>query len=372
MDEKIVETLPLQGWKVFDGEKMASAKSLHLTRPFHVWKIKTKTREIECADHHFLFYEDGCKVMACELHPGDSIQVDGGVEEVISIEKSGSVEKMYDMEMDTNDHKWSTNGIVSHNTTTCTAFILHYVLFNQDKKVAILANKGAQAREIMSRIELAYLHLPKWLQCGVKTWNKGSMELANGSSIISSTTSSDSIRGQSYSCVVKGTLVTLKNNNGEKEVVGIEEAEDERFSVYREVLTPSGFQKHDGLASRKSTQLVEILLENGYHLKCTLDHRVLLASDSFVEARDVKAGDRLKFIAAGHSEVKTVRLLKESEVVYDLLNVRNGNVYWTNGMASHNCVLIDECIAGKETVRVRKKSDHREMQVSLEEFWNMV
>ena len=80
MDEKIVETISLQDWKVWNGRKMAPAKALHVTRPFTVWKVKTRTKEIECADFHFLFYEDGCKVMAYELHPGDLIQVDGGID----------------------------------------------------------------------------------------------------------------------------------------------------------------------------------------------------------------------------------------------------------------------------------------------------
>ena len=370
-DDKIVETIPLEGWEVFDGNQMAPAKALHRTKPFAVWKVKTKTKEIECADFHFLFYQDGCKVMAYELRPGDLIQVDGGVEEVISIEKPGRRESMWDMEMDTPDHKWSTNGIVSHNTTTCTAFILHYILFNADKKVAVLANKGAQAREIMGRIELAYLHLPKWLQCGIKSWNKGSMELANGSSVIAATTSSDSVRGQSYSCVVAGTLVTLKNNNGEPEVVGIEEAEDERFSKHKEVLTPSGFQKYYGLSARKSSQLVEILLENGYFLKCTPDHRLLLPDEHFIEAKDLQVGDWLKFCALDRARIKAIRILNEKEDVYDLLDVQNGNVYWTNGMASHNCVLIDECLAGKERVKVRRKSDGQVMDLSMEEFWKI-
>lgn len=372
MDDKIVETISLQDWKVWNGREMAPAKALHVTRPFTVWKVKTRTKEIECADFHFLFYEDGCKVMAYELHPGDLIQVDGGVDEVVSIEKTSRIETMYDMEMDTQDHKWSTNGIVSHNTTTCTAFILHYILFNADKKVAILANKGAQAREIMGRIELAYLHLPKWLQCGIKTWNKGSMELANGSSVISATTSSDSIRGQSYSCVARGTLVSLKNNDGQIETVGIEEADDERFQFYKEVMTPSGLRKYDGLAARKATQLIEILLENGYFLKCTHDHKILLLNGSFIEAKDLKVGDFVKFIGAGHAKAKSIRHLKESGPVYDLLNVQNGNVYWTNGFASHNCVLIDECLAGKETIKVRNRHTKEEMDISLEDFWKMV
>lgn len=209
---KFAESIGLGGWSVFDGEKMAPAKALHRTVPYGVWEVKTETHLLECADFHFLFYEDGCRVLACELQKGDRILVDGGAEAVVSVKNTGRTEEMYDAEMDTSDHKWSTNGIVSHNTTTCTAFLLHYALFNPEKKIAILANKGAQAREIMQRIELAYLHLPKWLQCGIKTWNKGSMELANGSSIISATTSSDSIRGQSYSCVSGNTIVVVADD----------------------------------------------------------------------------------------------------------------------------------------------------------------
>ena len=53
LEEKIVETVPLNGWSIFDGKEMAPAKALHRTRPFRVWKVKTRTKEIECADFHF-------------------------------------------------------------------------------------------------------------------------------------------------------------------------------------------------------------------------------------------------------------------------------------------------------------------------------
>lgn len=82
------------------------------------------------------------------------------------------------------------------STTTC-AFILWYVLFNNDKTVALLANKGDTAREILGRVQLAYQHLPKWLQQGVGEWNKGSMMLENNSRVIAAATSSDAIRGYS-------------------------------------------------------------------------------------------------------------------------------------------------------------------------------
>jgi len=83
----------------------------------------------------------------------------------------------------------------SGKTTTITVDMLHYILFNDHKTCAILANKGATAREILSRIQMAYENLPYWLQQGVIEWNKGSIELENGSKIITAGTSTDSIRG---------------------------------------------------------------------------------------------------------------------------------------------------------------------------------
>lgn len=85
----------------------------------------------------------------------------------------------------------------SGKTTTATAVILHYILFNEFKTVAILANKGDAAREVMARVKLAYEALPKWMQQGVEEWNKGNIALENGCQILAGTTSSSAIRGKS-------------------------------------------------------------------------------------------------------------------------------------------------------------------------------
>src|SRR6056300_159545 len=84
-------------------------------------------------------------------------------------------------------------------TTTAVCVILHYALFNDHKTVALLANKGDAAREILDRIKIAYEALPKWMQQGVVEWNKGSVEFENGCKIIAAATSSSAIRGKSIS-----------------------------------------------------------------------------------------------------------------------------------------------------------------------------
>ena len=86
-------------------------------------------------------------------------------------------------------------------STTIIAYLLHYVLFNQDVRVGILANKGNTARELLSRLQLAYEHLPLWLQQGVEEWNKGNIELENGSKILASSTSSSAIRGGTFNII---------------------------------------------------------------------------------------------------------------------------------------------------------------------------
>jgi phage terminase large subunit-like protein len=65
-------------------------------------------------------------------------------------------------------------------STIMAAIICHYIIFNDNKTCAILANKAITAREILGRVQMAYEHLPKWLQHGVVEWNKGSFVIENG------------------------------------------------------------------------------------------------------------------------------------------------------------------------------------------------
>jgi hypothetical protein len=100
----------------------------------------------------------------------------------------------------------------SGKTTTIAALLLHQAIFNIDFNIAILANKLAQAREILSRIQRAYEALPKWLQQGVVEWNKGNIELENGSKILASATSSSAIRGGSFNLIYLDEFAFVPKN----------------------------------------------------------------------------------------------------------------------------------------------------------------
>lgn len=101
-------------------------------------------------------------------------------------------------------------------STTVISYLLHYILFNQDMSVAILANKLSTARELLNRLKMAYEYLPMWLQQGVVEWNKGSIVLENGSKILASATSSSAVRGGSYNFIFLDEFAYVPQNVAEE------------------------------------------------------------------------------------------------------------------------------------------------------------
>jgi hypothetical protein len=100
----------------------------------------------------------------------------------------------------------------SGKTQTVVAVLLWYVLFHQNYTIAVLAHKASQSREILSRLQFSYEHLPKWLQQGIVEWSKGTVILENGSKIETSATSGNSVRGKTYNCVTGDSLIIIKFN----------------------------------------------------------------------------------------------------------------------------------------------------------------
>lgn len=97
-------------------------------------------------------------------------------------------------------------------TTTSVAYLLWVTLFSDDQNIAVLANKGSLARDILAKYQLAYENLPMWLQQGVIVWNKGNVELENGSKIVAASTSSSAIRGGAFNIVFLDEFAFVPNN----------------------------------------------------------------------------------------------------------------------------------------------------------------
>ena len=103
----------------------------------------------------------------------------------------------------------------SGKSTTTISYLLHFALFNPNSNIALLANKSSTARDILSRLQLAYENLPKWLQQGVINWNKGNIELENKSTIVAAATSSSAIRGGSYNIIFLDEFAFVPTNIAE-------------------------------------------------------------------------------------------------------------------------------------------------------------
>jgi len=97
-------------------------------------------------------------------------------------------------------------------STTVISFLLHHVVFNDSVNIGILANKASTARELLSRLQIAYENLPKWMQQGILSWNKGSLELENGSKILAASTSASAVRGMSFNILFLDEFAFVPNH----------------------------------------------------------------------------------------------------------------------------------------------------------------
>jgi hypothetical protein len=141
---------------------------------------------------------------------------------IVSIDHGLIPFKMYDFQKDLigtfHNNRFSICKLPrqSGKSTTVLAYLLHYIVFNDSVNVAILANKAATSRDLLSRLQLAYEHLPGWMQQGVMSWNKGSLELENGSKILAASTSASAVRGSTYNVIFLDEFAYVPSNIAEQ------------------------------------------------------------------------------------------------------------------------------------------------------------
>ena len=97
-------------------------------------------------------------------------------------------------------------------STTVVSYLLHYAVFNDNVNIGILANKASTARELLERLQIAYENLPKWMQQGILSWNKGSLMLENGSKVIAASTSASAVRGMSFNIIFLDEFAFIPNH----------------------------------------------------------------------------------------------------------------------------------------------------------------
>lgn len=351
-NKKFLESFIIKNWEVKTESGFKPITHSNKTIEYNVYELELENGlTVKCADTHIFINSQSQQIYAKDSLNEELFTVNG-VSKVIKVTNLNYKESMYDLTVDSNEHTYFTNGILSHNTTVATIILLHYALFNKDKRIALLANKGDAAREILDRIQIAFENLPKWMQSGVVIWNKGTIELENGSRIIAASSSASSIRGKSMSfvyideCVAKNTIIRIKNKNGFEFDISIgsfynllsEENNTNDYIINTKnysVLTKTGFQKIDGIKKSFSSDNVDIYFDDETIFTCTSYH--FIEKDYvFLPACLLNVGDIIN-----NKKIIQIRQNKKTIEVYDLVNVANGNSYYTDGINSHNCAFLD-------------------------------
>ena len=213
VERKFTDSIELDGWEIETDYGFVPATHIHQTVEYEIYRVTLSNGlTLECADTHILIDGNREEVFAMDSL-GRTIITRFGVATVVSVEPTGVFVPMYDITVDSEDHTYYTNDILSHNTTTNAAYLLWYIIVNEVKTVGVLAHKASGAREVLERTKQMYEALPLWLQQGVKVWNKGTIELGNGCKVIAAATTSSAIRGLSLSCVT-GESEILINSDG--------------------------------------------------------------------------------------------------------------------------------------------------------------
>lgn len=258
---EFIEEIKLDEWEVLTPDGFQPFYGIGKTIEYQEWCIKTESgKELICADDHILITQGHQNIFCKDLKIGDLIVTSDGYERIIEIKETENYSEMYDLLDVQSGNVYYTNDILSHNSTTVVSYLLHYTLFNDNVKVAILANKSETSREILSRYQLAYENLPKWLQQGVGIWNKGSVELENNSKVIAASTSSSAVRGNSFNCIVLDEFAHVPNHI----------AQEFFASVYPTI------------SSGKTTKVIIISTPMGLNLYYKLWHDATLGKNEYV------------------------------------------------------------------------------------------
>lgn len=189
-------------WEIHTDSGWQPLTHVNQTVEYAVWRLVLQNNmQLECADDHIVYLWTGDEIFVKDLVVGDAVLTEQGPVIVSAVVCTNRSEQMYDVTVNSADHRFYSNGILSHNTTTAAGYLLWYAMFKSDSTVLVAAHKAAGANEIMQRVRYAYENCPDHIRAGVVEYNKGSVTFDNGSRIVASTTTETTGRGMSISLI---------------------------------------------------------------------------------------------------------------------------------------------------------------------------
>jgi len=198
---KFVEQNEISNYEVLTETGFKDISHSNKTIEYEVYElIMEDDYTLKCADTHILIKDDYTEIYAIDSL-GLYIRSKTGNKKVLQINKLDLKENMYDLSIDSEDHTYYTNNILSHNTVTIATYLLWRALTGDNINIGIAANVMSLATEVLDKIKKIYIEMPIWLQPGLMSWNKRSIELDNGCKILTAASNSDAFRGYSLSLI---------------------------------------------------------------------------------------------------------------------------------------------------------------------------
>ena len=210
---KFTSIEPVNDWLVSTDTGWQKIEDVKQTVEYEIYSLVLSGGiMLECADNHIVYYSNYQEVFAKDLLAGQEVLTINGPVTVVSVNATAKFEQMYDIGVDSRDHRFYTNGILSHNTTSAAGYLLWYAMMIPDSTILIAAHKYSGAHEIMQRVRYAYELCPDYIRAGVTTYNKGSIDFENGSRIVAQATTETTGRGMSISLLYLDEFAHVRPN----------------------------------------------------------------------------------------------------------------------------------------------------------------
>lgn len=193
---KIKETISHVPFAIKTDNGWQAIRSIFKTRDFRLWEIELENGiKLQCANNHIVFLEDITCKWVQYLRVGEKVMTEFGPKKVVNVKQTNHQIQMFDIEVDSLEHKYYTNSILSHNTTTTAIFIVWFTCFHVDKTFGVIANKDLIAQEVFRKIKAIVEDLPFFLKPGCYSFGTVSYSFDNGCKCLYRTATIDSMQG---------------------------------------------------------------------------------------------------------------------------------------------------------------------------------
>ena len=202
-DDKIISTILLKDTSVETDTGYETAYAIHKTKPYQVYILNLDNgMKLECADNHIVYTDNINEIFVKDLNPGDLVLTEKGYSRVKSITAMPYKFCMYDVEVGSENHRYYTSGILSHNTTTISSFMSWMLIFHSARNILIAANKEDTAKEIVDKVTNIFKNLPFFLKPGCESFGKTGLVLENQSKLLSTATTNTASIGFTIHCML--------------------------------------------------------------------------------------------------------------------------------------------------------------------------